>query len=208
LAFLLAAVVPLLPQSSHSGSASAARPLPADVTHDTYALYSYIYRNSNWVNSDELIGVVRDIAPFPSDPSTRGCLRPQTGDERKMVENAIRLSKDQYAWDAQFDFGRPYKLLSKAEAAEAMECIGRVQGDQSKCKPYTAMRYVRYLSAPGFNHDHTRALVYISQVCGGLCGNSGVPCTEGLVNGGNGKTEASQVVYGLLTDWVAPMRKQ
>jgi hypothetical protein len=141
-------------------------PLPRDVADDAYALYSYIYRHSNWPDPNEVIAVAQDAAPFRNDV----CVKPQTGDERAMVDNAIRLSRDQHTWEARFDFGRPYKLLGKAEAIEAIDCIQRVRNDQNICKPYRTMRYVRYLSAPGFNHDHTRAVVCISRVCGGLCG--------------------------------------
>jgi hypothetical protein len=145
-------------------------PLPRDVADDAYALYSYIYQHSNRLDANEVIAVVQDVAPFRNDASSKTCVKPETGEERTMVDSAIRLSQDQHAWEARFDFGRPYKLLSKAQAAEAIDCIGGFPKDQSTCQPYKAMRYVRYLSAPGFNYDHTRAVVCISRVCGGLCG--------------------------------------
>jgi|ERR1017187_3114288 hypothetical protein len=150
-------------------------PLPREVADDAYALYSYIYQHSNWLDSSEQMAVAEDIAPFRNDASAGGCLKPETSEERTMVDNAIRLSQDKHKWEAQhFSFGRPLKVLSETQAKEAIDCIGKFQKDQNICQPYKAMRYVRYLSAPGFNHDHTRALVQISRVCGGLCGNGSV----------------------------------
>jgi hypothetical protein len=150
-------------------------PLPRDVADDAYALYSYIYQYSNSLDPSEVIAVAQDIAPFGDDASTRECLKPETGEDRRMVENAIRLSQGKHKWEAQhFNFGRPYKLLDQAQANEAIDCIGKVGKDQSTCQPYRTVRYVRYLSAPAFNHDHTRALVYISRLCGGLCGDGNV----------------------------------
>lgn len=164
----------LVAQAGRSAYQSAVVPLTRDVAYDAYALYSYIYRHSNWPDPTEVVAVVQDVAPFRNDASSKACVKPEAGDERTMVDSAIRLSQDQHAWEARFDFGRPYKLLSKAQAAEAIDCIGGFPKDQSTCQPYKAMRYVRYLSAPGFNHDHTRALVQISRVCGGLCGDGNV----------------------------------
>jgi hypothetical protein len=160
----------LVAQAGRSAYQSAAGPLPQDVADDAYALYSYIYQHPNRFDANEVIAVVQDVAPFRNDASSKTCVKPETGDDRTMVDSAIRLSQDQHAWEARFNFGRPYKLLGKAEAVEAIDCIQRVRNDQSTCQPYKAMRYVRYLSAPGFNHDHTRAVVCTSRVCGGLCG--------------------------------------
>jgi hypothetical protein len=153
----------------------AAVPLPRDVADDAYALYSYIYQHSNSLDTTEVMAVVQDIAPFRNAASTGGCVKPVTRDDRTMVDNAVRLSQYTHKWEAQrFNLRRPFKLLSEAQAKEAIDCIGGFQKDQKTCQPYKAMRYVRYLSTPGFNHDHTRALVQISRVCGGLCGDGNV----------------------------------
>jgi hypothetical protein len=65
---------------------SAAVSLPRDVAHDAYALYSYIYQHSNSLYPNEVIAVVQDVAPFRNDDATRRCVKPQTGDERAMVD--------------------------------------------------------------------------------------------------------------------------
>jgi hypothetical protein len=118
----------------------AAIPLPRDVADDSYSLYSYIYQHSNSLDPNEVIAVAQDIAELRNDASTKGCLKPETGEERTMVDKAIRLGQGKHKWEGQhFNFGRPYKLLSQTQASEAIDCIRSVQKNQNTCQPYRAV---------------------------------------------------------------------
>jgi hypothetical protein len=136
---------------------------------ESYALYSSIYRNSNSFEPDELIG----IAVKAKEVHREDCLEPVTREERMMVDAASKLIGHHREWEEQFDFGRAYRLIPSVETNKAIDCIIGSKGGRNpqECAAYARMRYVRFLSVPAFNRDHTRALVEISRVCGGLCGN-------------------------------------
>jgi hypothetical protein len=136
---------------------------------ESYALYSSIYRNSNWLEPDEIVGIAAKAIAVARE----GCLKPVTKEERMMVDAASTLSAYHPEWKRRFDFGHVYRLIRSAETNKATDCIsGSARGgDLPGCEAYAKMRFVRFLSIPVFNRDHTRALVAISRVCGGLCGN-------------------------------------
>ena len=57
-----------------------------------------------------------------------------------------------------------------------MECLeaGAKAAALPECAAYKDLRHVRFLGAPGFNADHTRALVSIIRKCGQYCGAGGI----------------------------------
>ncbi len=140
---------------------------------ESYALYSAIYRSSKGLASDEVIGIAAEPLSFPSDLSR---LKPSTAEERQMVEAASAVKPDLAEWKRRFDLGRAYILIPPAATDKAIDCIGESQTNHhvTGCEPYVKLRYVRFLSIPIFNKDHTRALVAIDRSCGGLCGNGGI----------------------------------
>ena len=167
LIWLVATVGFLCAQDADPQAKSQPTPLPGDVARDAYELYSSIYRNSTSLAPDEVLAIAQSV--FVDQSDVRQCVKPRTDEERTMLENLIRLSRDPRVWEARFDFGRFYKLLNKNEASEAVDCtyaFDRVS--PKKCDPYVNMRFVRHFSAPGFNKDHTRALFAFDRVCGGL----------------------------------------
>ena len=95
-----------------------------------------------------------------------------------------------------FNFGRAYRLIPTAEIHRAINCI---QGHKPGCEAYAKMRYVRFLSVPVFNRDHTRALVAISRACGGLLRTTAAcRCIEKLALDGSANRIASRGVSGYL----------
>ncbi len=135
----------------------------ADTTLDeSYELYSSIYKNSQSLEADEMIAIFEEAAPISSHAY---CLKPVTQEERRMA--FLAKGVQQVKWERRFSFGRAYQLIPTAEAKKAIGCIQEYKPD---CEAYAKMRYIRFLSVPVFNRDHTRALLAISRACGVLCG--------------------------------------
>jgi hypothetical protein len=67
-----------------------------------------------------------------------------------------------------------YLLLSRSEAAEALECIASERKSVTDCEAYQSLRHVRYLGVPGFDRAHARALVSVVKMCGKQCGSGGI----------------------------------
>jgi hypothetical protein len=140
------------------------------VSDESYELYSSIYKNSPSLEADEIIGIAAEAVALHLN---EGCLKPGTEEERKMVEAARAAAADHAEWQQRFDLGHPYRLIPSAEKNRAIDCVqGYTHGKPLPgCDAYLKMRYVRFFSVPIFNGDHTRALVSLSRVCGGLCGD-------------------------------------
>jgi hypothetical protein len=136
---------------------------------ESYALYSSIYKSTNWLEPDEIIGIAAKSTAVVHE----GCLDPATKEEQMMADAARTLSRYHAEWKQQFDFAHVYRLIPSAETNKAINCISAASrgGDVPGCTAYAKMRFVRFFSIPVFNKNHTRALVAISRVCGGLCGN-------------------------------------
>jgi hypothetical protein len=172
-ALLLGAAPVCRAQNSSPGAKSQGALLPEDVAREAYDLFSSIYRNSSSLAPDEVLAIGQRVYSQTGD--ARQCVKPRTGEERLMLDNFIQLNQVPHVWEARFDFGRAYKLVGERETNEAIDCIhpvGRVA--PKACEQYVNVRFVRFLSAPGFNRDRTRALFAFNRVCGGLCGNGTV----------------------------------
>jgi hypothetical protein len=139
------------------------------VPEESYALYSAVYKN-NALEAGEVMGIAEDSG---IEPFRETCFKAATKEEQEMVDAARALGDVHAVWESKFDFGRPYKLIPAAEKNRAIDCVqGYTHGKPlAGCEAYLKMRFVRFFSVPVFNRDHTRALVEISRVCGGLCGN-------------------------------------
>jgi len=144
---------------------STSEPAPED-----YAFYSSLYRDSTSLQPGELLAIA-DKAIATSAQAYAHCFSPRNSEERGFETQALASTGKDAKWKPQFSFGRPYKLLGADDVRQAENCIriGNGQKDSS-CNAYQGIRYVRFLSLPIFNRDHNRALVLISRVCGGLCG--------------------------------------
>jgi hypothetical protein len=143
------------------------------VSDESYELYSSIYKNSQSLEADEIVGIAAEAAAIPL---YENCVTPGTEEERKMVEAARTAGKDHFEWQQRFDLGHAYRLIPAAEKNRAIDCVqGYTHGKPLPgCEAYLKMRFVRFFSVSVFNSDHTRALVAISRICGGLCGDGGL----------------------------------
>jgi len=111
-----------------------------------------------------------------ASPDLRDCLKPRNREDQSLIDNFVEVNQKQRRWEARFDFGRPYKMLDAAGESVVQNCImSSHRPDGPKCPtPFAKIRFIRYLSVPGFNRSRTRALISTSRVCGGYCGNGGM----------------------------------
>lgn len=142
---------------------------------EAYGIYSALYQEK----SNEPLA----FASYTSTdiPQLDGsCLKPQTPDEKTMAEAFEAANKQSHAWEQKFAMGQGYQLLTAREVNEAMECLeaGEKAASLPECAGYKGLRHVRFLGAPGFNADHTRALVSIIRKCGQYCGAGGIFVVE------------------------------
>ncbi len=138
---------------------------------EAYAIYSALYQEK----SNEPLA----FASYTSTdiPQLDGsCLKPQTPDERAMTEAFEAANKQSHPWEQKFATAQGYRLLTARETNEAVECLeaGEKAAALPECAAYKDLRHVRFLGAPGFSADHTRALVSIIRKCGQYCGAGGI----------------------------------
>lgn len=157
--------------------AKSASPL----TPDSYSLYSSIYHYQ--IRSGELLGIATVPLSFPTNQT---CLKPSTVEEREMVSAAQNQNSGPPEWKPQFDFSHRYLLIPPTDVNKAIDCIQFSRTSHlASCEKYANLQYVRSLSIPIFNKDHTRALVFMTRSCGGLCGNGGSYVFRKTIDGWN-----------------------
>lgn len=138
---------------------------------DAYQIYSALYQEPS---SDPLAFAGYSSTDIPQLDGS--CLKPQTADQRSMVDAFVAANKQSHPWEQKFAIGQSHRLLTARQVNEAMECLetGGKAATLPECAAYKDLRHVRFLGAPGFNADHSRALVSILRKCGRYCGSGGV----------------------------------
>lgn len=136
---------------------------------DAYEVYSNLYQapaDEPLVFSDDS---VTDI------PQVNGsCLRPSTPEERELSAAFEAANRQTHRWEQKFTIPQGYRLISRAQASDAQDCLQTHFQDAARCQPYQQVRHVRFLGVPGFDRTHTHALVSIVRMCGRYCGNGGI----------------------------------
>jgi hypothetical protein len=132
---------------------SGGGPAPAEA----YEVYSALYQ----APMQEALAFAEDSVT--DIPQVNGnCLRPATAQEREMAAAFAAANQQSHRWEQKFSIAQGYRLLPQSELDQVHEHL----------------RYVRLLGVPGFDHDHTRALVSVIKSCGRLCGSGGVFAVE------------------------------
>jgi hypothetical protein len=142
---------------------------------ESYALYSSLYKDTGTLERGEVVAIAEDVmAGYKED-----CAKPVKKEDRMMFDAARAQSKFHSKWERHFDFGHEYLLIPSADKFKAIDCVSEFvyrspdARNRPECAPYEKVRYVRFLSLPVFNADHTRTLILIDRACGGLCGDGG-----------------------------------
>lgn len=152
------------------------QPIPAEIAREAYEIYSALYRGHppcDALDQGELIAIDPDTLDTPS--GFLDDIRPRTPEERQMVDGLVISGKRHYLWEARFDFGRQYRILTDDDEAVLSDCkFSGFAGhpDRPECAAFAKVRFVRSFSLPSFNTDHTRALVRTARGCGPLCGGA------------------------------------
>lgn len=154
-----------------SRSSPLNQPGGAPEPDEAYAIYSALYQEP----ANEPLA----LAGYTSTdiPQLDGsCLKPQNPDEQALADAFVAANKQSHPWEQKFTIGQGYRLLNTREVNEALECLeaGAKGGALPECAAYKDLRHIRFLGAPGFSADHSRALVSILRKCGRYCGSGGV----------------------------------
>jgi hypothetical protein len=143
---------------------------------EAYEVYSALYETPA---GEQLAFAADSMTDIPQVNGS--CLRPQTTQEREMVEEFEAVNRQSHLWENKFSIAAGYRILSHDEALHAQSCmvdrrqaVDSGQGRVKRCDDYLQLRHVRYLGIPGFDHAHTRALVSVVKQCGGDCGSGGI----------------------------------
>lgn len=140
------------------------------VSAEAYEVYSSLYADTQ---PEPLAFAEDSVADIPQVGGS--CLRPSNQDEREMTADFEAGNEQSHRWERKLTIGSAYLLLSRAEAASAQSCIhARAKATSPDCAQYVQLRHVRYLGVPGFNREHSRALVSIIKMCGTDCGSGGI----------------------------------
>lgn len=138
---------------------------------EAYAIYSALYQEPA---SEPLAFASYTSTDIPQLDGS--CLKPQTPDERALAAAFVAANRQSHPWEQKFAIAQGYRLLSTREVNEGMECLeaGAKALATPECAAYKDLRHVRFLGAPGFDADHTHALVSIIRKCGRYCGAGGI----------------------------------
>jgi hypothetical protein len=139
---------------------------------EAYEVYSALYQ-----------APMHELLLFAEDsqtdiPQVNGtCLQPVSSQEKEMADAFVAANQQSHRWEQKFSIAQGYRLLPRAEISQAETCL--LHRNPGQCADYQQVRYVRFLSIPGFNHAHTRALVSVIKSCApGDCGSGGIFAVE------------------------------
>jgi hypothetical protein len=136
---------------------------------EAYEIYSSLYQ----APMQEPLAFAEDsVADIPQVNGS--CLKPSTPQEREMTDAFVIANRQSHRWEKKLTAPNGYRLPPGREAAEALACLDTHGQDVAGCESYKQLRHVRFLGVPGFDHEHTRALVSVVRKCGGFCGSGGI----------------------------------
>jgi uncharacterized protein YbdZ (MbtH family) len=168
------------PRSAHAPSVSdlsATSPLNqpggASAPSDAYEVYSDLYQTPA---NEPLVFSANSRTDIPQVGGS--CLKPATSDEHELTDAFVAANQQSHLWEPKFTIPQGYRLVSPADAAQAQACLDTHGTDARKCGVYKAVRHIRFLGVPGFDHNHTHALVSVIKMCGSFCGSGGIFAVE------------------------------
>lgn len=135
---------------------------------EAYDVYSALYAAS-----------MEEPLVFDQDSSTDipqvggSCLRPKTADEREMADAFVAANRQSHRWERKFTILHGYRLLDNDATGQALSCLQNHQ-QGGACAAWAGVQHVRFLGVPGFDANHTHALVSVIRKCGPYCGSGGI----------------------------------
>jgi hypothetical protein len=135
---------------------------------DAYQVYADLYR----APLDEPLVIAEDsVVDIPQLDGS--CLHPSNPAEEQMVHEFEAANHQKHRWEKKFAVSE-YQQVSRAEADRITSCLDSARATGSPCASYPEVRHVRYLGIPGFDNDHSQALVSVIRMCGADCGSGGI----------------------------------
>jgi hypothetical protein len=152
---MMAVLVLSRPPAEHTSTIVGAH---GDATYDVYS----------FLVADQLTKLPPEARVYISDTTTAApssiCLKLDLTKRNSMYDRPIApyyaANRKSQRLQARFDLRRPYELASRRTLKELLQA----SGDQSQ--PWIVFS----VSGVGFNANYDRAVVYVSYVCGELCG--------------------------------------
>ncbi|MFZ0632700.1 MAG: hypothetical protein WA374_13325 [Acidobacteriaceae bacterium] len=136
---------------------------------EAYAVYSALYAAGE---DEPLVFSSQSQTDIPQVGGS--CLKPSTPEERAMTDSFVAANRESHTWQSQFAIPQGYRVLAPAEVAQVRSCLATGGHDASACDRYKEIKHVRFLGVPGFDANHTHALVSVIRNCGGFCGSGGI----------------------------------
>jgi hypothetical protein len=136
---------------------------------EAYEIYSSLYQAPM---KEPLVFAEDSVTDIPQVNGS--CLKPSTPQEGEMADAFVIANQQSHRWEEKLTAPDGYRLLPRKEAAEALACLETHGQDVAGCESDKQLRHVRFLGVPGFDHEHTRALVSVIRKCGGFCGSGGI----------------------------------
>lgn len=136
---------------------------------DAYPVYSALYQEPQ---QEPLVFAEDSVTDIPQVGAS--CLKPSTADEREMNDAFVAANRQSQRWEPKFTIASGYRLLTRTEAARVQSCLDTHGQGATKCAAWRDIRHIRFLGVPGFDHDHSHALVSVIRMCGSFCGSGGI----------------------------------
>ena len=149
------------------------QPNGGPVNDEAYVVYSALYKEPM---DQPLAFAEASVTDIPQVDGS--CLKPGTDAERQMTDSFVAANRQTHRWEKKFSIAQGYRLLSNNEVAIARQCKLEKDVSSEQCKPYADLQTIRLLGVPGFDQDHSRALVSVIKSCGHLCGSGGIFAVE------------------------------
>lgn len=155
-----------------------------ELADDDYAIYSVVINNSYAEEGIERI-VVGDHTSMGLPPVMMGMTQPGDSPGLKKIREAKETTSDfdnkgkmtPAALEKKFLAKVPVVLISEAErdrifviTKNGAKPVPNMKGFEEFHRLYPKSQGFMSVSRIGFNPDRTRALVYVGNLCGGLCG--------------------------------------
>ncbi|MBV8705956.1 MAG: hypothetical protein JO028_02115 [Acidobacteriaceae bacterium] len=148
-----------------------AKPVQTYSIQEAYKVYSAVLPDEwTWRYANSKILLIKaETVPYQM------CLTPDA-ESAKLLDPAIVnfriVNGTTWTLERKLDISKPYELVPGAALQAPFKTNGPAGWSDFKREHPDSVGWIE-LSAVGFNHDKTVAIVYIGHHCGGLCGGGG-----------------------------------
>ncbi len=153
--------------------------LSEEESEESYAIYSTLLKAElpSWhLKRYAIEEWTQDMRSSPRDPLCLEVAPRQKATYQEVIADYLAKNRRRHQLEYRFDL-LDYLLLPPEEARKVSDLLFARNSNTSPNADnqpfYPDLRVVYTLSEVGFNHDHTRAIVYLGHLCGAMCGGGG-----------------------------------